>query len=96
MGYNIFGIIPYKKKEDSEKVETDLEPDDFEQFPINKIWVVHWYSYYREYNVIKTKRNTRPFDNEREAMEFKEKLEIARKFLKDQTTANVEIETYEK
>lgn len=96
MGYNIFGIIPYKKKEGSEKVETDLEPEDFEFPQIKKIWLIHWYSYYREYNVIKTKRNTRAFDNEREAMEFKEKLEIARKFLKDQPTANVEIETYEK
>lgn len=96
MVYNIFGIIPYKKKEDSEKVESDLEPVDFETLPIEKIWLVHWYSYYREYNEIKTKRNTRPFDNERKALEFKEKLEIARKFLKDQTTANVEIETYEK
>lgn len=96
MGYNIFGIIPYKKKEDSEKVETDLEPEDFENLPIDKIFLVHWYSYYREYNEIKTKRNTRPFDNEREAMEFKGKLENARKFLKDQTTANVEIEMYEK
>lgn len=96
MGYNIFGIIPYKKKEDSEKVETDLEPEDFEPLQIEKIWLVHWFSYYREYNKIKTKRNTRAFDNEREAMEFKGKLEMARKFLKDQTTANVEIETYEK
>ena len=96
MGYNILGLIPYKKKEDSEKMETDLEPEDFEPLRIEKIWLVHWVSYYREYNVIKTKRNTRPFDNEREAMEFKGKLEMARKFLKDQTTENVEIETYEK